>query len=97
MLHKIPDSLSFEHAALVEPAAVAVYSVLKSGLNIGQTCCVFGAGPIGLLCVQAARAAGATTIIVSDISEPRLEIARQVGATHVFNGKETDLVNKSEN
>lgn len=87
MVHAIPDTLSFEQAALVEPAAVAVYAVLRSGLTIGQSVAIFGAGPIGLLCVQAAKAAGATEIIVSDVSADRLKIAAQVGATHVINGK----------
>ncbi|MCC9041157.1 2,3-butanediol dehydrogenase [Myroides sp. M-43] len=91
MIHKIPDTMSFEQGALVEPAAVAVYSVLQSGLKVGQSVLVSGAGPIGLLCAQAALAAGASTVIVTDVAEKRLDKAREIGATHVFNAMQADL------
>jgi len=94
MVHKIPDSMSFEQGALVEPAAVAVYAVLQSGLKIGQTCVIYGAGPIGLLCVQAAIVAGATQVIVVDIAEKRLEKASEIGATAVINGKSENIAEK---
>lgn len=94
MVHKIPDSMSFEKGALVEPAAVAVYAVLQSGLKIGETVLVSGAGPIGLLCVQAALAAGATTVIVTDIADKRLEKAKAIGATHIINAKEEGIPQK---
>ncbi|MEC4117697.1 2,3-butanediol dehydrogenase [Myroides phaeus] len=91
MIHKIPDTMSFEQGALVEPAAVAVYSVLQSGLKVGQSVLVSGAGPIGLLCAQAALAAGASNVIITDVAEKRLEKAREIGATHVFNAMDKDL------
>lgn len=91
MVHPIPDEMSFEQGALVEPAAVAVYAVQSSGLKLGQTCVIFGAGPIGLLCVQAAIATGATQVIVVDIAEKRLQKATEIGATAVINGKADDV------
>lgn len=91
MVHKIPDTMTFEQGALVEPAAVAVYAVLRGELRIGQTVLVSGAGPIGLLCVQAALAAGASRVIVTDIAEKRLQRAKEVGATDVLNAREQDL------
>ncbi|GGE96141.1 (R,R)-butanediol dehydrogenase / meso-butanediol dehydrogenase / diacetyl reductase [Chishuiella changwenlii] len=91
MVHKIPDSMSFEQGALVEPAAVAVHAVLQSGLKIGQTVLVSGAGPIGLLCVQAAIAAGATTVIVTDVAEKRLEKAKEIGATYIISATEKNI------
>ncbi|MDV6168534.1 2,3-butanediol dehydrogenase [Flavobacterium sp. DG1-102-2] len=91
MVHKIPDTMSFEQGALVEPAAVAVYAVLQSGLSLGDSCVIFGAGPIGLLCVQAAIAAGSPNVIVVDVADKRLEKATEVGATHVINGKSEDI------
>ncbi|ERJ59067.1 2,3-butanediol dehydrogenase [Sphingobacterium paucimobilis] len=94
MVHKIPDTMSFEKGALVEPAAVAVYAVLQSGLKIGQTVLISGAGPIGLLCLQAALAAGATTVIVTDIADKRLDKAKALGATHIINAKEEGLSQK---
>ena len=91
MVHKIPDDFTFEQGALVEPAAVAVYAVQQSGLSAGDSVLVSGAGPIGLLCVQAALAFGATKVFVSDMSEPRLEMAKKVGATQVFKASDKDI------
>ncbi len=91
MVHKIPDDFTFEQGALVEPAAGAVYAVLQSGLKMGQTVLVSGAGPIGLLCVQAAIAAGASKVIVTDIAEKRLAKATEIGATHVINAMSDDI------
>ncbi|MFX3624292.1 MAG: 2,3-butanediol dehydrogenase [Ectobacillus sp.] len=92
MVHKIPDQMSWEQAALVEPAAVAVHAVRQSGLRIGDTAAVFGTGPIGLLTIQAARAAGASQIIAVEVSPERQEFARKVGADIVINPLETDVV-----
>ena len=94
MLHKMPDTMSFEQGALVEPAAVAVYSVLQSGLKIGQSVLISGAGPIGLLCAKASFAAGASNVFVTDIAEKRLNKAKEIGATHVFNAADEDLPSK---
>lgn len=91
MIHKMPDTMSFEQGALVEPAAVAVYSVLQSGLKIGQSVLISGAGPIGLLCAQAALAAGASTVIITDVAEKRLIKAKEIGAPHVLNAMDQDL------
>ena len=91
MVHKIPDTMSFEQGALVEPAAVAVHAVKSSGLEMGENVAIFGAGPIGLLCLQAAKAAGATTTFVIDVSETRLEKAKEVGADYVINGMDADI------
>ena len=91
MVHKIPETMSFEQGALVEPAAVAVYAVLQSGLKLGDSCVIYGAGPIGLLCVQAVIAAGSPNVIVVDVADKRLEKAKEVGATHIINGKSEDI------
>jgi (R,R)-butanediol dehydrogenase/meso-butanediol dehydrogenase/diacetyl reductase len=73
---KVPDALSDEEAAMVEPAAVALYSVERGGVQPGSSVLVTGAGPIGLLALMAARAAGATTLFVSDINDYRLKGAQ---------------------
>lgn len=91
MVHKIPDNVSFEQGAIVEPAAVAAYALEQSGMKMGDTVFVSGAGPIGLLTVQVAVAAGASQIFVSDLSESRLKKAKEVGATHAFNPMEVDI------
>lgn len=91
MVHKIPDSVSFEQAAIVEPAAVAAYGIEQSGLKMGDTILISGAGPIGLLTVQVALAVGASKIFVSDLSEARLKKAKEVGATHTFDARDKDI------
>ncbi|MFD1706335.1 2,3-butanediol dehydrogenase [Siminovitchia sediminis] len=82
---KLPEDMSLEHAALIEPTAVAVQGIKESGLQFGETVAVFGAGPIGLLTIIAAKAAGAKEIFAFDLSETRLQKAKEVGATHVVN------------
>lgn len=91
-LHLLPDNVSMEEGALVEPTAVAYHGIIESGLQLGQTVLVTGAGPIGLLTVQCALAAGATKIFVSDVSEERLALAKKMGATHTLNPLKDDVV-----
>ena len=88
----LPDSLNLQDGALVEPTAVAVQAVKEAGLQFGDTVAIFGAGPIGLLTAIAAKAAGASKIIVLDLSETRLAKAKELGATHVINSGEKDPV-----
>lgn len=94
MVHKMPDSMTFEQGAIVEPAAVAAYAVQQSGMKMGDTVLVTGAGPIGLLTVQVAVATGASKIFVSDLSENRLKKAKEIGATHIFDAREKDIPQK---
>ncbi|HTQ71689.1 MAG TPA: 2,3-butanediol dehydrogenase [Acidocella sp.] len=77
-VEKIPDSLSDEDAALVEPTAVAVYSCDRGGVSAGDSVLVTGAGPIGLLTLLAARAAGAGPLFLSDLNDSRLAFAKTV-------------------
>lgn len=80
LVHVVPDSLSYEQAALAEPAAVAVYAVRQSALKAGDTAVVFGLGPIGLLIVEALRAAGASKIYAVELSPERQAKAEELGA-----------------
>lgn len=91
MVHKMPDKMTFEQGAIVEPAAVAAYGIQKSGMKMGDTVLVAGAGPIGLLTVQVALATGASQIFVSDVSESRLKKAKEIGATHTFDARDKDI------
>ncbi|RGP38934.1 2,3-butanediol dehydrogenase [Pseudotabrizicola alkalilacus] len=75
---RIPDSLTDEEAALVEPTAVAVYACDRGGVVAGNSVLVTGAGPIGMLTLLAAKAFGATTLFVSDLNDTRLEIAQRI-------------------
>ncbi|MFC0560901.1 2,3-butanediol dehydrogenase [Halalkalibacter alkalisediminis] len=92
MVHKIPDNMTLEQAALVEPTAVTVHAVRQSALKIGDTVAVIGAGPIGLLVVQSAKAAGATKVIVVEVSPERQDFAKKVGADVVINPLEVDAI-----
>lgn len=82
---KLPDSFSFEQGALVEPISVAVHALTRSGKIAGRRVVVLGAGPIGNLVAQAARASGAEQILITDLSEHRLEIARRCGLANTSN------------
>lgn len=75
---KIPDALPDQAAALIEPAAVAVYACDRGGVFAGASVLVTGAGPIGVLTLLAARAAGATRLFVSDPNETRLQLVRDM-------------------
>ena len=91
-VYLLPDTLTLQDGALVEPTAVAVQAVKEGGLQFGDTVAIFGAGPIGLLTAIAAKAAGASKIIVLDLSQTRLEKAMELGATHIINSGEQDAV-----
>lgn len=94
MVHKMPDAMTFEQGAIVEPAAVAAYAIQRSGMKLGDTVLVAGAGPIGMLTIQVALASGASQIFVSDLSENRLKKAKEIGATHTFDAKDKDISKK---
>ena len=92
MVHVLPENVSFEEGALVEPTAVSFYAVRESKLKPGDAVAIFGAGPIGLLTLLSVKAAGATQIIVVDLSTERLEKAKELGATTVIDGMRNDIV-----
>ena len=77
----IPDEMSFEEGAFVEPTAVAVHSVIRGDVGLGDVALVIGAGPIGLLTMQVARSAGAAKVFISDFDSDRLKIAKLLGAS----------------
>lgn len=83
-LFPIPDSLSYEDGAMLEPLGVAIHTVDLGHLKTGMTVGVFGCGPIGLLAIQLARLSGATQVIATDKLPHRLEAARAFGANPVF-------------
>ena len=96
-VYKLPDNVSDKEGALVEPMAVAVQAIKEGEVLFGDTVAIFGAGPIGLLTVIAAKAAGASKIFVFDLSEERLNKAKAIGATHTINSGESnpsDVINK---
>ncbi len=92
MVHRMPEGLSYEQGALVEPAAVALHAVRMSTLKVGGKAAVFGAGPIGLLLIEALRAAGAAEIYVVELSPQRSEKALELGARRVIDPTKEDAV-----
>lgn len=83
-LHRLPSSLSDEDGAMLEPLGVAIHAVDLAGIRTGMSVGVFGCGPIGLLILQVAKAAGATEIIATDRLPHRLQAARSYGATDTY-------------
>ena len=90
----IPEGVTDQQAALCEPAAVAVRAVRKSALKPGDKVAVLGAGPIGLFCIQVAKAAGATEVYVSEPSSARAQAAIEIGANAVVDPTADDPVTK---
>jgi L-iditol 2-dehydrogenase len=80
IVHRLPSSMSFAEAAMLEPAAVALHAVHVSQVRGGETALVVGAGMIGLLTLQAARALGCARVLIADVDETRLALAQSLGA-----------------
>jgi L-iditol 2-dehydrogenase len=85
--HPVPDTISDDAAALLEPLSVGIWACRKGRVSAGSRVLITGAGPIGLVSVQAARAFGATDIVVSDVNPARLSLARDLGATEVVDAR----------
>ncbi len=90
-IFKLPESVTYEMGACVEPLSVAVHAVNRSGLKIGDNVAVIGAGPIGLLVQQACKAAGAGKVFVSEPMKARIETSQKMGANAVLNPAEVDI------
>jgi L-iditol 2-dehydrogenase len=84
----LPDSVSDEAGALMEPLSVGIWACRKARVSPGDHVLVTGAGPIGLLALQCALAFGATAVTITDVSEERLGIARRLGATRALRAGE---------
>jgi L-iditol 2-dehydrogenase len=84
VVYKLPESISFAEAAMLEAVAVAIHGVSLAGISEQSTALVVGAGTIGVLILQALRAAGCKRVFVSDVDATRLELAKELGATEVL-------------
>jgi len=89
--HRVPDSLSDDAAALLEPLSVGIWANRKAATTTGSRVLVTGAGPIGLVAVQCAVAFGATEVVVADVNSRRLDLALALGATAVVNVADSSL------
>ncbi|PYG88167.1 L-iditol 2-dehydrogenase [Ruminiclostridium sufflavum DSM 19573] len=90
----LPENVSTMEGALVEPLSVGIHAAMQGGVKLGSTVMVNGTGCIGLVTLLAAKAAGASQIIVSDVFNKRLEKAVSLGATHIINAAEEDVPGK---
>ena len=96
MCFKLPDHVSYVEGALVEPLAVGLHASDQGGVKLGDTVVIFGTGCIGLVTILACKAKGAAKIIVVDILNNRLEIAKKIGATDIINAKFADVIKTIE-
>ena len=84
---KLPDNVSLEEGALMEPLAVGVHACQRAGVALGKTVLICGAGPIGLVNLLTAHAMGASEVILTDISESRLEVNKPITYFFRYNNK----------
>ncbi len=92
MCFKLPENVSNMEGALVEPLAVGLHATSLGEVGLGDTVIVFGSGCIGLVTLMSAKARGASKVIVVDVLENRLKTALKLGADHVINAKDVDLI-----
>jgi L-iditol 2-dehydrogenase len=94
IVYALPESLPYEHAALVEAVSVAVHAVNRTPHQLGDSAVVVGTGMIGLLVVQALKASGFGTVIAVDLADEKLQVAAELGADLTLKGDDPELINK---
>ena len=92
--YKLPNTMSTMEGALVEPASVGIHAAMTAQIRPGQKIVILGAGCIGLMTLQACRTLGATQIVVADVLEKRLQLAKKLGAMEIVNGKTEDTIQR---
>jgi L-iditol 2-dehydrogenase len=94
IVHRLPESLSFSEAAMLEAVSVALHAVSLSRIDSGQVALVLGAGMIGLLTLQALRVAGCSRVFVADVDPSRLKLATDLGASAALLATEKELISQ---
>ena len=87
----LPEEMSYDEGAMIEPLAVAVHAVKRAGDVKGMKIAVLGAGPIGILVAQTAKGLGAESVMITDVSDIRLEKAKECGVDFCINTKDKDF------
>ena len=87
----IPESMTYNEGAMIEPLAVTVHAARRAGDLTGQKVVILGAGPIGILLAQSVKAFGASEVMITDVSDYRLRLASECGADYTINTRETDF------
>ena len=96
LTYKLPDNMDTMEGALVEPAAVGMHAAMEADVKPGKKIVILGAGCIGLMTLQACRVMGATEIVVVDMIEKRLNMAKKLGAMEIINGGKEDTVARAK-
>lgn len=87
----LPDTMSYNEGAMIEPLAVTVHAAKQFPEIKGSKVCILGCGPIGILLAQSVRAAGASEVMITDVSDYRLSLAKSLGVEHTVNTKNNDF------
>jgi L-iditol 2-dehydrogenase len=93
-VYKLPDNISYEEASTLDCYAVAVHGLHRVPANVGDTVVVFGAGPVGLCMAQAVKAAGVKNVVIIDVIDGVLEVAKKAGFELALNSAKTDVYKK---
>ncbi|XP_068622687.1 sorbitol dehydrogenase-like [Battus philenor] len=80
--HKLPENVSLEEGAAIQPLAIALHACNRAGITLGSSLVILGAGPIGVLCAMTAKAMGAAKILMTDVVQSRLDIAKKLAADY---------------
>jgi L-iditol 2-dehydrogenase len=91
VLYRLPDNVSYEQAAMVEPLSIALHAINLADIHVGDSAVVFGAGTIGIMLIKLLRLSSCGTTIAVDIDDAKLELAKTSGAAHCFNPTKGDL------
>ncbi len=91
ILYKIPENVTFEQAAMVEPVGVAAHAVNISKIQPGQSAVVVGAGMVGMFVINMLKIAGANPVIAIDLDENKLKLSKEFGATHTLKSTDENL------
>ena len=92
VLYRLPDNVTYQQAAMVEPLAIAYHAATRTPITPGMSAVVVGVGTIGMLTLQVVRSMGAETLIAVDIDDEKLKTALENGATAAVNSKDADAV-----
>ena len=96
MCFKLPENMSTEEGALVEPLAVGLHATALGGVGLGSDVLILGGGCIGLVTLLSAKARGASRLVVVDLYEKRLNMAKEMGATEVINAQKENVAERVE-
>jgi D-xylulose reductase len=91
---RLPDNVSYAEGAMVEPLAVGMHAANKAGIKPGDVAVVMGAGTIGMVTILSALAGGCSDVVVTDVKQPKLDLARSLGAVHPVNVETEDPVKR---